>query len=71
MKLTPKLFKVFILSKKGLDKKQIGQKLGLPYRTIETYFCSIYRQLGVNSKKEMMQVPIYLLEVEDLRGRKK
>ncbi len=70
MQLTPKLYKVFVLSKKGFDKKEIGRKMNLPYRTIETYFCSIYRKLGVHSVKQMLEVPMFLIEKQDHRGKK-
>jgi DNA-binding CsgD family transcriptional regulator len=54
LKLTPRERQVLIHLMGGDALKQIAIKMGLSRNTVDTYVKSIYRQLNVNSRPELM-----------------
>jgi PAS domain S-box-containing protein len=52
--LTPREREVAILTCKGLSAKEIGQKLGLSYRTIETHRAHLLQKFGARKLPELV-----------------
>ncbi|MFH0976906.1 MAG: LuxR C-terminal-related transcriptional regulator [Spirochaetota bacterium] len=53
-KLTHKQFDIITLSLTGLSNIEIGKKLNLAERTIETHLYNIYHKLNINNKIELL-----------------
>lgn len=50
--LTPRERDVFELLIRGLKMREIADKLGIGYSTVNTHQKSVYKKLGVNSRAE-------------------
>lgn len=55
-KFTQRQLEVIILSVSGLSNPEIGQRLSLAERTIETHFFNIYHKLDINNKIELLNI---------------
>ncbi|MGH9002531.1 MAG: helix-turn-helix domain-containing protein, partial [Acidimicrobiia bacterium] len=51
--LTPTELKVAHLAAEGLTNRQIGERLFISRRTVETHLASVYTKLGVNSRAQL------------------
>lgn len=53
-KLSPREIEVCVLLLDGYTIRQISAMLNIAYSTVNTYYSSIYRKLGVNSRTELI-----------------
>ena len=54
--LTPREIEVAKYSAEGLLSKEIGDKLGISQRTVETHKTNIFRKLGINTTVELVRL---------------
>ncbi|MDD3705700.1 MAG: LuxR C-terminal-related transcriptional regulator [Clostridiaceae bacterium] len=54
LKLSPREMEVCILLLDGYTMRQISAMLNISYSTVNTYYTSTYRKLGVNSRTELI-----------------
>ena len=51
--LTPRQEEILALWRRRFTAREIGEKLGLSARTVESHIESIYRKLGIRSRVEL------------------
>lgn len=64
--LTSRERDVLGLTLEGLNKKAIALRLGISWRTVETYWVNIYEKVGVHSNRELLI--LMLTQVPRLEG---
>lgn len=55
-KLSTRQMDIILLSIDGLSNEEIGQKLNLSRRTVESHFSNIYNKLSINNKVELIKL---------------
>ena len=55
MSLTPREREVAVLAARGFTAREIGQRLYIGHRTVETHLATCYSKLGVASKRELVR----------------
>jgi DNA-binding NarL/FixJ family response regulator len=53
--LTPRQRDVCALLAEGFSHKEIGRRLGISHRTVETHCVGIYRRLGVSNLVQLVR----------------
>uniref|UniRef100_B0T9G9 Transcriptional regulator, LuxR family n=1 Tax=Caulobacter sp. (strain K31) TaxID=366602 RepID=B0T9G9_CAUSK len=61
--LTPRLREVLILASDGLTAIQIGDALGLSYRTVNQYLSDAYKRLGARNRTQAVTIAVQRGEI--------
>jgi DNA-binding CsgD family transcriptional regulator len=51
--LTTREREVALLAANGMSSKQVGQRLHLSTRTVDTHLARVYRKLGISTRTEL------------------
>ena len=66
--LTPRLRECLSLARDGLTAIQIGDALGLSYRTVNQYLSDAYKRLGARNRAQAVSIAIKLGEIAPFGG---
>ncbi|EJL37867.1 response regulator containing a CheY-like receiver domain and an HTH DNA-binding domain [Caulobacter sp. AP07] len=61
--LTPRLRACLVLARDGLTAIQIGNALGLSYRTVNQYLSEAYKRLGARNRAQAVSIAIQTGEI--------
>lgn len=62
-RLTPRLRECLSLARDGKTAVQIGDALGLSYRTVNQYLSDAYKRLGARNRAQAVSIAIALGEI--------